>query len=129
MGRQVPAGSIIYAQPDMYVPATSKVRQAGIQSSSLQVVTFVNNARQAWSLMDGTLVQDADVSAGKVYFNEVVGSSGFYSVRFFPDRVGFWRVILQHQGLQLEWVMEYDVLPAGAFSPSGGGLIASFVKP
>lgn len=129
MGRQVSAGSIVYGQPDIYVPIGSNVRPAGVQASSLSVAVFVNNARSSWSLLDGTLVQDASIAAGNIYFNEVMGSSGYYSVRFFPDRTGFWRVILRNPSLQLEWVLEYDVLPSGLFNPSGGGLIASFVKP
>ncbi len=130
MGRQVAAGSIAYAQVDFYYPAGSIVRPSGITISNLGLALFLNNARQGWGLQDGTLVQDGSVSAGNIYFNEVVGSNGYYSVRLFPDRIGFWRVILTHPGFKIEQILEFDVLPAGSLSaPSQGGLIASFTKP
>lgn len=127
MSRLVSAGAIVYAQADFFLPKGSINRQSGIVPASLSLSVFFGASVLAWPLADGSAVADAGVSAGTVYFNEVAGAPGFYSVRFFPDRTGFWRIILANAALQQEVILEFDVAPAGVFkAASKGGLTASF---
>ena len=79
----------------------------------------------SWPLLNGTSVQDSSISSGNVYFHEIVGSPGFYSVRLYPNAIGSWRLILNDATLLQEDYLEFDVFPATANAP---GLIASFTK-
>jgi len=128
MGRLVSAAALVRDQIDLYNPPGSVTRATGVPSSMVSVAVFVNNVPLAWTLQDGTTTADAAISAGTVFFNEISGSPGYYSVRFFPDRVGYWRLVFFDAALTEEVIKEYDVVPAGAFSPGGGGngLNASF---
>lgn len=123
MGRNVSSGSLARAQADFF--QISGQRVVGVVWSTLAAHVFVNNAALPWPAADGSAVQDSSISAGKVYFNEIAGSPGFYSVRFFPDRVGFWRIVLRSDSLNAEVVLEFDV---AAPAPPAGGLNATFVK-
>lgn len=127
MGRLVSAAAVVSDQLDFYATPGGIVRVTGIVPASLSLKVFANNVLLAWTLEDGTLVPDSSVVAGKVYFNEIGSSPGFYSVRTFFDRTGFWRLVFTNPGLGVEIVKEYDVLPADSFRPSTG-LNASFIK-
>ena len=95
MSRLVSAGAIVHAQADFFQPKGSINRPAGIVAASLSMSAFASSSVLSWPLADGASVPDSGISAGTVYFNEVSGAPGFYSVRFFTDRVGFWRVVLR----------------------------------
>lgn len=125
MGRNVSSGSLVRAQIDLFLPAGSVNRVVGVQASTVAVKTFVNNALLPWAVADGTSVQDSSISAGVVYFNEISGAPGYYSVRFFPDRTGYWRLVLRSSSLDSEAVLEFDVV---APAPPAGGLNATFTK-
>lgn len=128
MGRLVSAGSVIYSQVDFYQSANSINRLSGLTIASLSSLSFVNGANLNWPLTDGSLISDSSVSSGNLYFNEI-SSTGNYLVRFFADRVGFWRISIIYSGLQVERILEFDVIAAGALKPgSAGGLVASFIK-
>lgn len=128
MSRLVSAGVLILDQPDFYFPAGSINRAPGIVVSNLQSQLFVNNQALSWPIVDGTSVPDASVSAGQVYFS-ALPTAGFYSLRMFFDRVGFWRLILTHSGLGVQIIKEYDAVPSGTFKGGpAGGLVASFTK-
>jgi hypothetical protein len=129
MGRLISAGVLAYDQLDFFFPAGSVSRVAGIPVSGLQMQLFVNNQVLAWPLVDGTMVPDSGVSAGSVYFNEIPAAPGFYSIRFFPNRVGFFRLVFLNPSYSAEVEKEYDVLPPGVLRPSAGGLIASTSSP
>lgn len=126
MARQVPGGCLIRDQIDLYMPAGSINRVRGESYASLGLAVFVDNAALTWPLADGTNVADASISAGTIYFNEIAGSPGYYSVRFFPDRVGFWRLIFREQTLGEEVILSYDVTPARP-GVASNELNASFV--
>ncbi len=125
MGRNVSSGSLVRSQADLFFPAGSTNRVDGVDVSSLTLKVFANNAPLAWALVDGTSVQDSAISSGSVYFSEISGSPGYYSVRFFPDRVGFWRLVLRSASLGAEVALEFDVTTP---VPQAGGLNASFTK-
>lgn len=127
MSRIISAGSIAYSHADFYQPNGSITRLSGIVPANLSLSLFSNSTVLAWPLLDGSNITDSDISSGTVYFEEIVGASGFYLVRFFPDRIGFWRMVLTDQVLLEEVITEYDVVPAGVFKTApGAGLSASF---
>lgn len=128
MGRLVSAGVLVYDQLDFFLPAGSVNRVQGVPVANLSLAVFVNNALVLWPLADGTSVADSSISAGTVYYSQISGSPGFYSVRFFPDRVGWWRLVFSNPSLGVEEVRDYDALPPGVLRPSSGGLNASFSK-
>jgi hypothetical protein len=128
MGRTISSGVLARSQADIFNPAGSETRQSGIVPSGLTLSLFVNNSLIPWTLQDGSSVPDSSVSAGYIYFNEIAGAPGFYSVRFFPDRVGFWRMVLKVGMTSAEVITEFDVVPA-TISNANGGLNASFMKP
>ncbi len=123
MGRSIATQILVRAQADFY--STPGVRATGILAGSLNLSLFFNNALTSWALRDGTTIQDSSISAGSIYFNEIAGSPGFYSVRFYPDKIGFWRIVLNDVALTQESIIEIDVVSATATSP---GLIASFTQ-
>jgi hypothetical protein len=125
MGRIISAGSLARAQADFFFPTGSSNRITNILYSSIQSKLFFNNSILPWQLVDGTSVLDSSISAGKIYFNEISGNLGYYSVRFFPDKIGFWRLILKNISSDPEVVLEFDTTSPQA--PSGG-LNASFTK-
>jgi hypothetical protein len=128
MSRLVSAGALVRDQLDLFVPNTG-TRAVGVQAVAMSVRVFVNNSTMPWVLADGTTVPDSSASAGTVFVNEIHDSPGFYSVRFFPDRVGYWRVVVSIPSLSAEVSKDFDVVVAGYFgsAPSGsGGLTASF---
>jgi hypothetical protein len=123
MSRSIPSGVLFRGQVDFYT--SFSVRAVGVVSTDLTSNLFFNNSLLFWPLMNGTSVQDSSISSGNIYFHEIVGSPGFYSVRLFPNAIGFWRLVLNSSTLLEEDVLEFDVFPAAANSP---GLIASFNK-
>lgn len=125
MSRTVQAASLIRDQIDLY--SSGATRATGVTVSDLALALFFNNAQVPWPLVAGSAVMDASISSGSVYFEEIQGSPGYYSVRFFPDRVGYWRLVLRHPVLNVEAVRDFDVAPSAAPAPSG--LNASFSKP
>jgi hypothetical protein len=124
MSRSVPSASLIVDQIDLYDPPGGIIRAVGVLAADVTVSVFSNNSFMSWPLIDGTMVPDSSISSGTIYFNEIVGQPGFYSVRFFPSRIGFWRLIFSIPSITAEVIREFDV-----FSQSSGpanGLNASF---
>lgn len=117
MSRLVHAQALIYDQLDFFLSNT----RISVPISSLQSKLFVNNQLLPWTLEDGTAIVDSSISASKIYYNEIAGNPGYNSLRFFPDRVGFWRLIITYS--MIEIIKEYDVTSA---KNSTGGLNASF---
>lgn len=120
MARTITAGKVAFNQADFF---DSGNRKTGVTWADVQLSVFLNGSAVSWPITDGTFVADSSVNSGLVYFNEVVGSSGFYLVRFFPDRIGYWRLVLRHRVLGQESTCEFDVVSA---SPATSGLVATF---
>ena len=112
---------ITYDQLDFYI---GTLRDTGVHLARLSLVLFVDNVRLGWSFVDGSLVPDGDVSPGSVYFNTISGSPGYYSIRFFPDTPGFWRLIVTDSISGDETIREYEIVPQ---FPQSSGLNASFI--
>jgi hypothetical protein len=130
MSRLLPAGTVIYDMAEIFFPAETMNRVAGLTYSSVTPTLFVNNSPLNWTIADGTSIQSGQIFSGKIYFNEIPGNPGFYSIRLLPDRMGFWRLVLNFASYDTEFSADYDVIPAGAFTPgaSSGGLTASFLN-
>ena len=128
MGRSVPAGQLIRDQIDLYIPAGSINRVFGESYASLQLCIFVDNGLLAWPVSDGTNIADCNISSGTVYFNQIAAAPGYYSIRFFPDRIGFWRLVFREPTYAQEMILSYDVTPARPGLASNE-LNASFIKP
>ena len=110
MSRIITTGALALDQLDIFFPVQSFTRMRGVLFSGVSVDVFVNNVKLPWSIADGTLVQDSTISSGSVYFNEINTSVGFYSVRFYPDRIGFWRFVYKVPVYGLEVIKEYDIV-------------------
>lgn len=121
-----PAYSIVYDQLDFYSPIGSINRLSGITVGQLTLNLFINNQLLTWPIIDGSLIYDSSISSGSVYFNEIIGSNGYYSIRLFTDRVGSWRLIFRNSGLGVEIIKEYDVVPSDYMKSPIEGLNASF---
>jgi hypothetical protein len=123
MSRLLSANSIVYDQTDIL---DGSDRIAGVTVSDLSLVCFRNNMPQSWVLVDGTNISASNISSGSIYFNEIYGCPGFYSVRFLPNATGFWRLVLTYVDVPQSTVLEYDITANFTENPSSG-LIASFI--
>ncbi len=128
MGRSLPTAAVIRDQIDIFNPPSSFTRATGIIPSNISMKLFVNNSLVAWGIVDGSSTPDSSISSGRVYFNQIPGAVGHYSIRFYPDRVGFWRLIFIPALTSVEIIKEFDVSPS-ALIGSSNGLNATFTKP
>lgn len=126
MGRQVSSNQAVRSQADFF-GVDHFTRVTGLTTSQVSSVLFFNNALQPWVLTDGTIVTDTQLSSGKVYWNEIPGSPGFYSVRFVPDAVGFWRLVVTYPSGTQVVANDFDVVAPPP--PLEEGLKASFHSP
>jgi len=125
-GRLVQINQVVLDQTDFF-ESDGFTRKAGLGLSDVTHEVFFANILQPWPLVTGIGVSDAQVRSGQVYWNEVPGSPGFYNVRWRPNAIGYWRVLISYTvGTQIMG-QDYDVIsqvPAGET-----GLRASFTKP
>lgn len=126
-GRVVQANQVVLDQVDFFEP-DGYTRVANLIPSMLMSQIFFNNVQQPWPLVSGVGVNDAQIVSGKVYFSQVPGSPGFYTVRFRPNQLGYWRNLLTYLVGQQIAAQDFDVVVAGS-GPAEGGLHASFIKP
>jgi hypothetical protein len=123
MSRAVFSGALVRSQVDFYsIPG---VRIVGITPANLTPFIFVNNSQIVWPVINGNSVVDSSISSGNIYFNEITGTPGFYSVRFFPDRIGYWRIILSYSSVPQDQIIDFDVI---SNTTQSSGLNASFIK-
>lgn len=122
--RDVPAGRMVLEQVDLFI-GDNETRSTGVVPADLQLVTHAGPNVLAWTLGSGVGIPDVRVAAGKVYWTEF--SPGYYNIRFFPNVVGLWRVILTYPAFNQARSFTYNVVAPGAGTP-GIGFKASFVK-
>lgn len=124
-GRLVQINQVIIDQADFFQP-DGFTRVIGLGLSDLTQQLFFNNLLQPWLFVDGSGTPDSLVKSGTLYWNEVPGSPGIYNVRFRPNAVGYWRLLITYAvGTQIMG-QDYDVLTQVPGVESG--LKASFVK-
>ena len=124
LGRQVPTNETVCAQADFFQPDLY-TRITGIPFSQVTVQVFWQNAAQPWPVVTGEGVTDAQVVSGRVYWNEIPGAPGFYSLRFRPNAAGYWRLVTDYPTGQQVVAQEFDVTPRQA---AASGLQSSTVK-
>lgn len=125
-GRIVLQNQLVYDQADFF-QSDGFTRVTGLALSQLVLQVFFNNVAQPWPLTNGLTVLEAQTTSGFVYFNEIPGSPGNYSVRWRPNALGFWRLLITYPAGQQITAQDYDV---SASMPTGEpGLSTSFIKP
>ena len=124
-GRIVQVNQTLFDQADLFQP-DGYTRVTGIGVADVALDLFFANLRQPWTLTDGVAVPDVQVASGRVYFNEVAGSPGYYSVRFRPNAVGYWRLLVSYAAEEQIVAVDYDVVPQ--VPVASGNVKASFVR-
>ena len=125
-GRLVRNNEVVLDQAD-YFASDGFTRVTGLTVTQLQCVIFFNNAVQPWIFQSGANITDAQIASGKVYWVEVPGSPGYYNVRFRPNAVGYWRLLITYTAGDQIMGQDYDV--TGAPANVDVGLHSAFVKP
>lgn len=125
-GRLVRINQTILDQAD-YFQADGFTRVFGLSIVDLTGQLFFNNTLQTWPLLDGSSVSDNQVTSGSLYFHEIPGTSGNYSIRFRPNSAGYWRLFLIYTAGQQVLAQDYDVV-ADPVQIAGTGLKANFTK-
>ena len=123
-GRLIPINRVVIDQADIFAP-DDFTRVVDLVVADLTATLFYNNVAQPWVFLTGVTVTDAQVAAGNIYFNQIIGQPGFYSVRFRPNAVGFWRLALSYTAGTRALALGFDVVPEIPMVASG--LKASFV--
>jgi hypothetical protein len=113
----------VFDQADFF-ESDGFTRQPGLTLSQLILQLFFDNQLQPWPLVTGVGVTDSQVAAGYVYLIEL--PAGFYNVRWFPNAVGYWRMLLTYTAGQQIECQDYDVVQT--LPVTGAGLTASFIK-
>lgn len=125
-GRQVFSNQTVLDQADFF-QGDGFTRVTGITLSDVTAQLFLNNALQSWPLVNGSVVTDVNVAAGSIYFYEV--SSGIYSVRFRPNAIGYWRMLINYPAGSQILAQDYDVVAQTGTIGGGTGIKSSFIKP
>jgi hypothetical protein len=119
----VPPNQVVIDQADLF-QVDGYTRITGIVPSGLTCAVYYNNVPQSWPLVDGSFTTDVQIASGNVYWNEIGIATGFYSVRFFPNAIGFWRIVLRYGAGSLEVTRDYDVRD---LTSTDEGLVTSFI--
>lgn len=125
-GRQVYANQIVLEQADFF-QMDGFTRVSALTASQVHSALTFNNVVQPWPMIDGSTIPDAQTVSGRVYFSEIPGLPGVYSVRFRPNSVGYWRLTLTYTAGQQIVAQDYDVL--AQLPATDQGLKPSFTKP
>ena len=127
--RILPAQVPVVDQVDFF-QADFFTRVTGLDYTDVTLeVFFINALLSSWDLASGVSVPDGQVVSGHVYFNEMT-PIGYYSVRFRPNAVGFWRVAVSYTIGAQQVALDYDIVPPGSLTNNvGSGISASFFKP
>jgi hypothetical protein len=125
-GRLVQINQVILDQADFF-QSDGFTRETGLTPSDLTSQIFFSNVLQPWPLLDGSSVLDAAVVSGKIYWAEVPGSPGIYNIRWRPNALGYWRLLITFAAGTQIMGQDYDVVSQVPLAESG--LRASFTRP
>ena len=122
--RVVSVSRLVLDQIDLF-RIDGKTRAQDVTVGDLNLKLFFNGSQVEWPLVSGAAVQDLQVTAGQVYWTEFL--TGFYTIRFFPNVIGSWRILLTYSAYDQAVSLSYDVtLPS--FVPVSSGINASFIR-
>jgi hypothetical protein len=124
-GRLVYANQTVVDQADFFA-SDGYTRVTGLVPANLVLQLFSDNQLQPWTFITGANLTDGQIVSGSVYWLEVPGSPGIYSVRFRPNAVGYWRLLISYPAGQQRAGQDYDVNPAPPTLDQG--LQTSFVR-
>jgi len=125
--RLIQANQVVLDQVD-FLAVDGFTRITGLTIADLTCLVFFNNSAQPWPLTSGSSVLDNQVASGRIYFHEIPGSPGFYSLRFRPNAVGFWRVLVSYPVGTQTSAQDYDV-SAQTQTDAASGVKSSFTRP
>lgn len=125
-GRLVQVNQLVLDQADFFM-TDGFTRVQGIVFSDVLGEVYFNNQQQPWDVVSGLNITDARAVSGKIFFNEVPGSPGIYSVKFRPNAVGYWRLLITYPHGTQTLAQDYDVTPNTPTIPPG--VSSSFVRP
>ena len=104
--RQVPINLIIFDQVNIF-QSDNYNKVTGLLASNVDFQLMLNNQVVSWPLLSGTSIQDSQVVAGSVYWDELPGSS--YGIRFFPNSIGHWNLTVSYASIPQIISIDYDV--------------------
>jgi hypothetical protein len=122
--RIVQTGRVLFDQVDVF-SNNNITRTQGVASTDLGVRLYFNGVQVVWPVVSGFNVPDVQLVSGNVYWTEF--EAGYYSVRFLPNAVGFWRLLLSWASGNRIFSLSYDVQPQTGL-PDGIGLRSSFIR-
>jgi len=124
-GRLVSINQVVLDQAD-YFEQDGFTRVVGLTVADVISQLFFDNVEYPWPVTDGSSIRDANVTSGKIFFNEVPGAPGIYNVRFRPNATGYWRLLLTFTAGTQIMAQDYDVMAQNA--PVMAGIKTSFTK-
>lgn len=122
--RACSSGKLVLDQVDLFL-GDGITRAQDVVPTDLQLRVYLNGEQLNWPLVTGVGIPDVRVTAGKVYWTEF--STGFYSIRFFPNAVGTWRVLLTYPAHNQAVSLSYAVAPQ-VRNDYGTGMRATFIR-
>lgn len=115
--RLVQINQVVFDQVDIFQSDFFN-KVTGLQPSDVSFTLYHNNITTSWPLVDGSAVTDAQVVAGKVYWDELPNNS--YGVRFFPMALGHWNLTVSFAPSPSQIIsIDYDVVNLPNFVETG----------
>lgn len=124
-GRLVYNNLVVYDQADFF-RLDGYTRVTGVTPSHIVCEVYYNNALQPWTLISGFGLLESQVTSGHVYWDDL---GGVYGIRWRPNAVGYWRILLNYVAGSQILGQDYDVNAGTGVPTPSGGLKASFVGP
>ena len=121
--RTIQSGRMILDQVDLFL-SDGKTRSQEVIPSDLQLKLFLNGSQVDWPLVSGVGIQDVRITSGRVYWTEF--TTGYYNIRFYPNILGVWRVVITYSANDQVVSLSYDVIPQ--VSASISGMKSSFIR-
>lgn len=106
--RTIAANKPVVDQIDVF-ESDNYTRVDGLDLNDFSLTLYRDNQALNWTVLGGSLVSDAQVTSGRVYLREI--GSGVYSLRFRPNVVGFWRLLVSYPAGEQTISLSYDVVP------------------
>jgi hypothetical protein len=123
-GRLVFNNLVVFDQADFF-EADGFTRVVGIVPGQLVLEVFNDNISLPWPLASGAGITEPQITSGQVYWD--ILSLGSYGLRWRPNAIGYWRLILSYPAGSQILAQDYDVNSGTGIMAPGGGLKVSFV--